>query len=118
MCPFDGPFTALRQLTPLRQLHTKAPVKRHRPTTRQSTSQALSTHTFYPRIESDASGRRNKRSGEKYPCEVTSEKWRQMFKEKEDAKDREDNEKCIKREEREKKRKLNEELNEENAGEE
>ena len=59
------------------------------PTTHQSTSQALSTHTFYPRIENDASGRRKKRSGETYPCEVTSEKWRQMYKEKEDAKERE-----------------------------
>ena len=32
------------------------------------------THTFYPRIDNDASGRRKKRSGEKYPCAVTSEK--------------------------------------------
>ena len=77
------------------------------PTTHQSTSQALSTHTFYTRIENDASGRRKKRSGEKYPCEVTSEKWRQMLKEKVNAIERErkidDNEKRIKREEREKK---------------
>ena len=37
-------------------------------------SQALSTDTFYPRIDNDASGRRKKRSGDKYPCAVTSEK--------------------------------------------
>ena len=59
------------------------------PTPSQSTSQALSTHTFYPRIDNDASGCRKKRSGEKYPCAVTSEKWRQIYKEKEDAKERE-----------------------------
>ena len=58
-------------------------------TQRQSTIQALSTLTFYPRIDSDASGRRKKRSGDKYPCAVTSEKWRQLYKEKEDAKERE-----------------------------
>ena len=40
----------------------------------QSTSQALSTDTFYPRIDNDTSGRRKKRSGEKHPCAVTSEK--------------------------------------------
>ena len=44
------------------------------PTPSQSTSQALSTDTFYPRIDNDASRRRKKRSGEKYLCAVTSEK--------------------------------------------
>ena len=79
------------------QLQAKAPVEGYR--------------RIHPRIDNDASGRRKKRSGEKYPCAVTSEKWRQMYKEKEDAKERErEDEKRIKREEREKKRTLNEEL--------
>ena len=73
--------------------------------------QALSTHTYYPRIDNDVvSGRRKKRTAEKYPSAVTSEKWRQMYKEREDAKKKDEKEKQAKKEEREKKRKLNEEL--------
>ena len=73
--------------------------------------QALSTHTFDPRIDNDVvSGRRKKRTAEKYPCEVTSEKRRQMYKEREDAKKKDEKEKQAKKEERNKKRKLNEEL--------
>ena len=61
------------------QLQAKVPVERYR----------RIGSTCYPRIGNDASGRRNMRSGEKYPCAVTSEKWRQMYKENEDAKERE-----------------------------
>ena len=80
------------------QLQAKVPVERYR-----------RIHVILASTMTHQDAERIKRSGEKYPCAVTSEKWRQMYKEKEDAKERED-EKRIKREEREKKRTLNEEL--------
>ena len=80
-------------------------------TAHRGARQALSTHTFYPHTDNDVvSGCRKKRTTEKYPCAVTSEKWRQMYKEMKDAKKKHEKEKQAKKEEREKKRKLNEEL--------
>ena len=76
-------------------------------TTQLGARHALSTHTFYP--DNDVvSGCRKKRTAEKYPCAVTSEKWRQIYKERVDTKKKHKKEKQTKKEEREKKRKLNE----------
>ena len=75
-----------------------------------STSQAFSTHTFYPQTNRDGPDRKKKKYVERYPCAVTSEKWRQMYTEKEEAKERDNTAKQNRKHERERKRLEKEEL--------
>ena len=75
-----------------------------------STSQAFSTHTFYPKTNRDGPDRKKRKYVERYPCAVTSEKWRQMYTEKEEAKERDDAAKQNRKDERERKRQEKEEL--------
>ena len=64
-------------------------------------NKALSSHMFYPHKGSDAVFGRRKLV-ERFPCAVTSEKWRQMYNEKDDAKKMNEQAKQARKEEREK----------------